>query len=961
MNKRKFCINLISLVFAFFAIFTAAAEKTPVENLYEYKLENGLSLFVAENHTVPLAYIEIAVKAGAITQTPENAGLFHLYEHMMFKGNKLYKDAASVNRALSNLGVASWNGSTGINHVNYFFTIPSDRLEEGLAFWNAAVRSPLIEERELQNEKKVVLSEIEGSKADPASVFYKYLNSRLFPDAPYKTDSGGSFEAVKNATVQQLRDIQSEYYIPSNAALFVGGDVNPEETYILVKKIFGSWSNNGNLPPKNAVQQKTEPFGSPEFCVMPFDKITEELAQVLIQFRGPDADFALEDTYAVDYLVYLLNEPDGIFMQQLFKDKELKIPDFTNSWAQFGTVRANALIEFGTMMSDTKNALALRCEKMLGAIQNEIIPKILNEKKLYTSSYKEKIISRLKDSQTRETETASGLLTSLRGWWVNTSADYFYNYYENLAKVTQEDVKKAAKKYLTGKSPLVSVLVNPNVYKETKDEFRWLNFYEISPDEKMWWQKEEFQPEKNKKGSFAQFKEDGSIYIPEPNTAGKKQKDFSARNIETARLKNGIPVYINHTESKIISIAILCPGGVENLTPETSGLETALFSFMSGSSKNFSHSKRTKLSHDTNASIGYFSKLSGSALYLNVLDKYLEKMLPVFVDGFLNPAFNQDDYENKMNRIRQNIQSIFNSPEQLLSYTISDTVYKGHPYEAKTFVTPLSIQNITVENMKAHHKKITGSANISIVVSGKIDSAFLLKKLDASAGKIKFSSAEKNPKKEIKPVSVKENAPVVLTHPSAEGTAYITRIFSSPANTETDFIPCVLAGNIYTDILFNVVREHYGICYSPQSYVIGSRAPYGIEHLFKVSNFTSFAKALEEARDYMAAGSVVEKSNEDGSYTFSALEDNLESYRNSYINQTYQMQETSAGQIMTLGYNLLQFNELNYDLKQLKQVKETSAADIQRVFQKYWIDSPSSWFAITGPDEKAKLLFSPEQ
>lgn len=64
---------------------------------------------------------------------------------------------------------------------------------------------------------------------------------------------------------------------------------------------------------------------------------------------------------------------------------------------------------------------------------------------------------------------------------------------------------------------------------------------------------------------------------------------------------------------------------------------------------------------------------------------------------------------------------------------------------------------------------------------------------------------------------------------------------------------------------------------------------------------------------------------------------------------------------MTLGYNLLQFNELNYDLKQLKQVKETSAADIQRVFQKYWIDSPSSWFAITGPDEKAKLLFSPEQ
>lgn len=382
---------------------------------------------------------------------------------------------------------------------------------------------------------------------------------------------------------------------------------------------------------------------------------------------------------------------------------------------------------------------------------------------------------------------------------------------------------------------------------------------------------------------------------------------------------------------------------------------------MSSGSRQFSHKKRTGLSYDTNASIGYFSKLSGSALYLNALDKHFEKMLPVFIDGFLHPAFAQDEYENTMNRIRQNIQSLLNNPEPLLSYTISDTVYKGHPYEAKTIVTPLSIQNITVENLKAHHRKITGSGNFSIVVSGKISSGSLLKKLEASIGKMKFSPAEKSAEKEIKPVSIESNAPVVLTHPSAEGTAYITRIFSSPANTSPDFIPCVLAGNMYTDILFTVVREHYGICYSPQSYVIGSKAPYGIEHLFKVSNFTEFAKAMKEARTYMAEGSIVEKTNEDGSYSFSTLESNLESYRNSYINQTYQSQETSAGQILTLGYNILQFNDINYDLKQLIQIKETSAADIKRVFKKYWIESPSSWFAITGPDEKTKLIFSPEQ
>ncbi len=168
MKQNKKIIKIISLFVFLFTLNFIHAEKTPVENLYEYKMENGLTVFAAENHTVPLVYIEIAIRAGAITQTPQTAGLFHLYEHMMFKGNKLYKDAASVNRALSNLGVASWNGTTGINHVNYFFTVPSNKLEEGLAFWNAAVRSPLLNDQELENEKKVVLSEIEGGKSDPS-------------------------------------------------------------------------------------------------------------------------------------------------------------------------------------------------------------------------------------------------------------------------------------------------------------------------------------------------------------------------------------------------------------------------------------------------------------------------------------------------------------------------------------------------------------------------------------------------------------------------------------------------------------------------------------------------------------------------------------------------------------------------------------------------------------------------
>lgn len=72
--------RFFSLIFCVFSVLAAFAEKTPVKSLFHYELENGLSLFVAENHSVPLSYIEIAVRCGAYTQTAENAGLFHLYE-----------------------------------------------------------------------------------------------------------------------------------------------------------------------------------------------------------------------------------------------------------------------------------------------------------------------------------------------------------------------------------------------------------------------------------------------------------------------------------------------------------------------------------------------------------------------------------------------------------------------------------------------------------------------------------------------------------------------------------------------------------------------------------------------------------------------------------------------------------------------------------------------------------------
>ena len=125
--------------------------------------------------------------------------------------------------------------------MNYYFTVPSSVTKKGLEFWAAAIRSPLLDKNELENEKKVVISEINGNFSSPSRILTNFESRTIFSDSPWKMDPSGSVPVVKNATVQNLLDIQKAFYIPNNSALFVGGDVEHEKVYKMVDEIFGGW------------------------------------------------------------------------------------------------------------------------------------------------------------------------------------------------------------------------------------------------------------------------------------------------------------------------------------------------------------------------------------------------------------------------------------------------------------------------------------------------------------------------------------------------------------------------------------------------------------------------------------------------------------------------------------------------------------------------------------------------
>lgn len=458
----------ILLILLIFLNFFAFSEKTQVENLYEYKLDNGLELFVAENDIVPLVYIEIAVKCGSYTQEKNTSGLFHLFEHMMFKGNSKYKSAQDVNKALSDLGATSWNGTTGLECVNYYFTIPKEQLKNGLIFWSEAIRNPLLNKKELESEKKVVLSEIQRDYTDSGKIISKKINEKLFKSSPWKMSPGGSLEVVENATVNQLKKIQKEFYIPNNSAVFVGGDVDSEEVYKLVQEIFGDWKKQKTPQERGKIPNHSKnPLEKSELIVFPYDKISKNIFQVGINFRGPDAFYDLEDTYAFDMIFQAVQNPQSYFKRFFVDFSDLGIPEKDYISAYYATYKTCGKTSFSAIFSVNNEKLNAnfftdKAEFFADNIYDSVKKTILELSEDDFSVIKQ----RLKDDLIFSTETSSGLLQTLRGNWVFADSDYFYSYNQNMQNVTKEKMLQVLDKYIKNLNPLIYILINPEIYNE---------------------------------------------------------------------------------------------------------------------------------------------------------------------------------------------------------------------------------------------------------------------------------------------------------------------------------------------------------------------------------------------------------------------------------------------------------------------------------------------------------------
>lgn len=202
-----------------------------------FVLDNGLKVFVHEDHTTSMAALNILYDVGSKDEVESKTGFAHLFEHLMFGGSK---NIISYDESLQKAGGEN-NAFTSPDITNYYITIPANNIET--AFWLESDRMMALsfDPKVLEVQRSVVIEEFKQRYYNqPYGDVWLKLRPLTYKEHSYKWATiGKEISHIENATMDDVRDFFYSYYLPNNAYMVVAGNVTLEQVKKLSQKWFG--------------------------------------------------------------------------------------------------------------------------------------------------------------------------------------------------------------------------------------------------------------------------------------------------------------------------------------------------------------------------------------------------------------------------------------------------------------------------------------------------------------------------------------------------------------------------------------------------------------------------------------------------------------------------------------------------------------------------------------------------
>ena len=416
-----------AVVFISFLLNTAYAQQV---KFIEYDLSNGLHVILHQDKTAPVVAITVMYHVGSKNEDTGRTGFAHFFEHLLFEGSENVKRGEFSKFVSSNGGRN--NANTSQDRTFYYEVFPSNQLKLGLWLESERMMHPVINDIGVKTQNEVVKEE-KRLRVDnqPYGRFGEEVFRRLFISHPYHWQIIGSMEHLDASKLDEFKAFFKKYYVPNNAVLTIAGDIDIEETKQLIHAYFG------DIP-------KGTPVAPPSITDAP---ITNEIIDstydpniripgIIAAYRTPG--MATHDSKVLELIsAYLSTGASSKLYKKMVDDKKnaLQVGAFNYALEDYGAYITYALPNNNATLNE-----------LLKDIDDEVV-------KLQTDLISEQDYTKLMNGFENDFVSAN---TNMIGIAENLAESYtFYkntNYINEalneIKKVTREEIRDIAKKYL---------------------------------------------------------------------------------------------------------------------------------------------------------------------------------------------------------------------------------------------------------------------------------------------------------------------------------------------------------------------------------------------------------------------------------------------------------------------------------------------------------------------------------
>jgi predicted Zn-dependent peptidase len=270
----------------------------------KFRLDNGLRIIAHRMSGRQSLALGIWLNVGGRYETPENKGISHFLEHLLFKGTKKYS-CRQLKESIEGAGGAL-NGFTSEELTCYLVKMPARYLELSLDVLSDMVINPSLPDLEVGKEKQVILEEIKMYKDQPASYVYELLDELLWPRQPLGAPIIGTADSVSRISRKDLHLFKQRYYTPANIVISAAGLIDYEKLKKFVTKCFSRLKELN----KNNFLKVQEGQNKPQLKML--HKDTEQ-THMALGFHGLSRDHRLKHALGILHIILGANMSSRLF------------------------------------------------------------------------------------------------------------------------------------------------------------------------------------------------------------------------------------------------------------------------------------------------------------------------------------------------------------------------------------------------------------------------------------------------------------------------------------------------------------------------------------------------------------------------------------------------------------------------------------------------------------------------